>query len=583
MSHITICEASHTRRHHAMKTLTRIALLTLLFTLLCGSCSTPHMEEQWNTIEGLMNDRPDSALTLLQAIDPNPLSRGHRAHHALLLSQALDKNYIDLTGDSIITVAVDYYKAYGPQEKLGMALFYLSRVRENAGAIEEAIQYSIEAQQSLAHSNDYNMRALIYGNRADLYKLQYRFEEAIELDRQAIDLYRKSGNYSNIINTHLAISDCYDANGQQDSALNEINCARELASTIGDDESQFAVENYLASFYATHHAYDKAIAILRKAIEDYPQHTLDANDYHLLARIYYYTCNYDSALFYLDNHYAPLIHTQPYLYTLQLFKSFIYRDMGNYAQAYEHLSQYIDQKTETGLLEQNKSIQELEEKYKSQILNDKNVMLSNQIVLLCIIVALLITIATLFIILYIRQRKERIAQYYQLHEEASQNYQSLLLQYNEVKKRLSDYANDRLLLNNALEQRLNILSTLLELSDIYESRKNIFYDRCRNYFDICSDNKETFFDDLKDITNQYCGCNIVEILQKDNARITHDEINLCCLILLGFNNNHIRILFNHEHTQSVFSKRSRLRKKLNIHPDQSLEEFLHGLCKKISQ
>jgi hypothetical protein len=254
--------------------------------------------------------------------------------------------------------------------------------------------------------------------------------------------------------------------------------------------------------------------------------------------------------------------------------------MGNYAQAYEHLSQYIDQKTETGLLEQNKSIQELEEKYKSQILNDKNVMLSNQIVLLCIIVALLITIATLFIILYIRQRKERIAQYYQLHEEASQNYQSLLLQYNEVKKRLSDYANDRLLLNNALEQRLNILSTLLELSDIYESRKNIFYDRCRNYFDICSDNKETFFDDLKDITNQYCGCNIVEILQKDNARITHDEINLCCLILLGFSNNHIRILFNHEHTQSVSSKRSRLRKKLNIHPDQSLEEYLHSLCKK---
>jgi tetratricopeptide (TPR) repeat protein len=163
------------------------------------------MEEQWNTIEGLMNERPDSALTLLQAIDPKPLSRGDRAHHALLLSQALDKNYIDLTNDSIITVAVDYYKAYGPQEKLGMALFYLSRVRENAGAIEEAIQYSIEAQQSLAHSNDYNMRALIYGNRADLYKLQYRFDEAIELDRQAIDLYRKSGNYSNIINTHPSI------------------------------------------------------------------------------------------------------------------------------------------------------------------------------------------------------------------------------------------------------------------------------------------------------------------------------------------------------------------------------------------
>ena len=58
-----------------------------------------------------MNEYPDSALTILKSIVQTDLqSEEHRARYALLYSQALDKNYIDLTSDSLINIAVDYYK-----------------------------------------------------------------------------------------------------------------------------------------------------------------------------------------------------------------------------------------------------------------------------------------------------------------------------------------------------------------------------------------------------------------------------------------------------------------------------------------
>ena len=50
-----------------------------------------------------MEARPGSALAVLEGIDKSELnSKELEAKHALLLSQALDKNYIDLQSDSIM-------------------------------------------------------------------------------------------------------------------------------------------------------------------------------------------------------------------------------------------------------------------------------------------------------------------------------------------------------------------------------------------------------------------------------------------------------------------------------------------------
>ena len=60
--------------------------------------------------ERLMEEHPDSALEILEAIPADSLrSRADRAAYALLYTQALDKNYLDPTDDSLITMALTYY------------------------------------------------------------------------------------------------------------------------------------------------------------------------------------------------------------------------------------------------------------------------------------------------------------------------------------------------------------------------------------------------------------------------------------------------------------------------------------------
>ncbi len=75
-----------------------------------------------------MQEKPDSSLYILKRIDSDKLSRRKdKAKYALLYSQALDKNYIDKTNDSLILVAVDYYQEHGTDQEKMLAYYYLGR------------------------------------------------------------------------------------------------------------------------------------------------------------------------------------------------------------------------------------------------------------------------------------------------------------------------------------------------------------------------------------------------------------------------------------------------------------------------
>ena len=86
-------------------------LLVILSAFIIVACSVSNkVDTELAEIEKIMNDHPDSALYRLQQIDTNSLNTDRRdALYRLLYSQALDKNYIDITSDSIIAPAVEYF------------------------------------------------------------------------------------------------------------------------------------------------------------------------------------------------------------------------------------------------------------------------------------------------------------------------------------------------------------------------------------------------------------------------------------------------------------------------------------------
>ena len=89
-------------------------IYTLIATALLLSCSGHEVRNSIKVLddgESYIQERPDSALSVLEGIDKSVLnSRELKARHGLLLSMALDKNFIDLTSDSLIAPVVKYYE-----------------------------------------------------------------------------------------------------------------------------------------------------------------------------------------------------------------------------------------------------------------------------------------------------------------------------------------------------------------------------------------------------------------------------------------------------------------------------------------
>lgn len=93
-------------------------ILSLLFLAACGTAYRPDL----NKAEALMINHPDSSLNILEKIRIERVrGRKNKAKYALLYSQALDKNYIDVESDSIIRVARDYYAHRGSNEERAQA------------------------------------------------------------------------------------------------------------------------------------------------------------------------------------------------------------------------------------------------------------------------------------------------------------------------------------------------------------------------------------------------------------------------------------------------------------------------------
>ena len=141
------------------KLLAFAALLPLLISCLRGRETMATLDDVFS----YMDSRPDSALTVLEGMNEEDLtSRRIKAKHALLYSMALDKNWIDLTSDSIIAPAVSYFNNHGSSEEKLLTYYYRGRISMNAGNYEDAISYFILAERQLYDYSDKIMAGRLF-------------------------------------------------------------------------------------------------------------------------------------------------------------------------------------------------------------------------------------------------------------------------------------------------------------------------------------------------------------------------------------------------------------------------------------
>lgn len=129
----------------------------------------------------------------LKTIEPSELTRdAHQARYALLYSQAQDKNYIDLTNDSLINIAVDYYRHTDEVGYKFLSYYYKGRIHYNAQAYPEAMLAYLKAEQLTDDwGNDY-YAGLLYREMAFIYRRYYDFPKALEYIQRACAYFERA-------------------------------------------------------------------------------------------------------------------------------------------------------------------------------------------------------------------------------------------------------------------------------------------------------------------------------------------------------------------------------------------------------
>ena len=153
------------------------------------SCSSPAAQRTLNDVESYIMERPDSALAVLDSMDRALLTTDRlKAHHALLHAMALYKNYIDVTEDSLASVALDYYSRKGPEKYEARSRYYLGLSYFYAGDLSKAILEFTRAEE-VSEMSDSLYLAMIKTIQGHVYIQTHNDVEALNCYKKSYDLF----------------------------------------------------------------------------------------------------------------------------------------------------------------------------------------------------------------------------------------------------------------------------------------------------------------------------------------------------------------------------------------------------------
>ena len=272
-----------------------LAVVAVMIVIACGE--SRHISDTHKQAEAVMQEHPDSALTLLQAINPDNLTtdRG-RAMHALLLSQAYDKNYIDLTDDSLISIAVDYFAPTNEHHYAMIAHYYHAVVNFNANEFATSSISCLEAEKHALDLNNHQYLGMIYSLLAYINNYSYNFEEQLKYAQKSLEHFQMHGEEKYIPNALLNLARSFNNN-------QNFRKSSQLYSEIVLHNADSAVTNETLKEHAhvkvLSHDYTTAKSLLLHSLKLRPDEFRSIN-YAELGIAYANENKLDSALFYVN-------------------------------------------------------------------------------------------------------------------------------------------------------------------------------------------------------------------------------------------------------------------------------------------
>lgn len=561
-----------------MKKLLYLGLLSVC--VLLGSCVEKNVSNVFDKVEGYMDVCPDSALLLLEQIPHSEELRGkQRADYALLLTQARDKNYLDsLQSDSLIKIAVDYYKNGEDKVKAGKALFYYGKVMDLQGNDMLAMQAYLNALAKLEKTEEYKLQGLAYEYIGILNADRKLHKDALDNYQSSVYCFQKAADTLGVIYVYRDIARIYYVEQKYDSVYNYINRALSLCEK---KKGCISFERVIPSLLQVKGIAKRnegdlgdAIALLKTAVEtEQDRHSMHHCSMSL-GNVYLNQNKLDEAKRYFtlalkSERPRTLAGAYHYLYLLE-------KRQKKYA-----IALYFKEKSDSLLsvdldAKQASQILTLQRKYeKGKLLLEKQQVEHEKKIQFYFGMVIVLFIILLCLVLYFLLRK-KYKEMFRKNMQVIKENECMIKRYVYELDMLKQKAGETAETNREKVGKLNQKILLLE-SENKKIRENV----CVNGVYLLEQlKKEKLI--VKNMTKQekeqlleYMDLiygNLISRLKKD-FKLTSGNLILIALLKVGFTTTELMFTFDCE-MNSIFTKKRRLRENLNLDTNDKLEEFI---------
>lgn len=535
----------HSAPSHALHTAG--LYLALLAALCLTACTRPADVPELDTADSLMEQRPDSALTLLRRIDTLRLTSRHdRARYAMLLSMALDKNYIDLKDFHVLQPAIDYYEDHGTPTEQMRTFYYQGRIYKNAGNISKALQTYLKALERGKESNDTLTIARAYSAQFIPNLKLMSFDKAIEAGKKATYYFRRVWKTDSYALCLIDIANAYSMKNDRVNTWKYLKECRKLWPHISERIKQDFYNNYLIA--ATSFCGKDSI---QAAIQEYESHVPQYKwDFLTLADAYTAIKDFDRAEYFASQHKLHSSVNSDKRYYAILY--FLYRAQGKYKEAGEAYTQFnnINDSLNISALQENVRLTEARHQQELQAEKSEHKRVRNLWIAACSIALLLLFVLFTYYRLRISRMQKRLAeqekeqyrrQYEQLEEEF-QSLQSLLAGNNRLNSETKEIIKSRLAL-------LNEFFKAYITEDGREPEKHITR--------ILED-KEAF---MQSTRKAFTVSHPEFVRYLEEQGLTPWEVGYCCLFALGLNSKEVGRYIN---SCNYYKTNTHIRRKLGL-------------------
>ena len=555
----------------------------------CAKWGSSENRQLMRQAQTLVEQMPDSALILLDSINTASFNDAEKMEYILLRVQARTNAEMNLTTNTEIFLAQEYFVDKKNWEKAALAGFYAAWVANAQNDDLLAMNYYRQALDCVQKTGNKLLQWKIYHNMGyHIYGSQWD-GEAIEMYKKALNILKTIGDqYQREIVTLNGMANAFMLDQQMDSARHYYREALDQALLLGDTVLQTLVFTNMGVAYREQGNLDTAVYYYRKALSMASDDDEKAYIYKNLTDVFLDKRMPDSAKYYiklveplyqrLGNRFAQA--------TITYLSYEIEKIDGNYFKALEYFEQYFGYHDELTDSNDRRTLLELQKKYDFyKVQTEYAIKKRNYIIyILCALTAAFGFMLLSFFLLKRKHQREHTITQLLIQLDALRKTEQQMQQLDEDSRNTCDTEKKKEWPNE---------KSIVHLKKQYEKHSKIFITQ---YFNLLSRIEQEYRNtapdkttvEIESLNKILFGCAQIDFWAAAKKMIPEDligrikkrypelditELKVCCLLYLNADATSISTALGMKES-TIYSINSHIRGKLGIGVRQNIKEFL---------